>query len=168
MALSYSDLQSIYRLEKGSPSLHKLPEDFYSGLSDLISRLDGEYRDSALGLAEEICALRRGKILRLASRTGESTPPMNMTPIEREMYREILAVLSKYEEKVLNLEGVWEKEEERKELDDGKIRVRIIRPLPAIMGSDMAHYGPFNENDEVRLPKDIARILIEQGVAEEV
>ncbi|RLI92455.1 MAG: hypothetical protein DRO89_02150 [Candidatus Altiarchaeales archaeon] len=167
MALSYSDLQSIYRLEKGSPSLHKLPENFYSELSDLISRLDEEYRDSALGLAEEICALRRGKILRLASRTGESTPPMNMTPIEREMYGEILAVLSKYEEKVLNLEGVGEKEQE-KELDDGKIRVRIIRPLPAIMGSDMTHYGPFKENEEVRLPEDIARILMEQGVAEEI
>ncbi|RLI88316.1 MAG: hypothetical protein DRO62_03835 [Candidatus Altiarchaeales archaeon] len=167
MALSYSDLQSIYRLEKGSSSLHKVPEDFYSELSNLISRLDEEYRDSALGLAEEIYALRRGKILRLASRTGESTPPMNMTPIEREMYGEILDILSKYGNKILNLEGIPEKEEEE-ELDDGKINVRIISPLPAIIGSDMAHYGPFKENEEVRLPKDTAKILIEQGVAEKI
>jgi len=167
MALNYSDLQSIYRSEKRLPSLQKVPEDFYSDLSKLISKLDEEYRDSALKLAGEIYALRRGKILRLASRTGESTPPTNMTSIEEEMYKEILAILSKYGDKILNLEGVPEKGKEE-EPDDGKIRVRIIKPLPAIIGSDMAHYGPFKENEEVRLPKDTARILIEQGMAEEI
>jgi DNA replication initiation complex subunit (GINS family) len=168
MALNYSDLQSIYRFEKKSASLQKVPEDLYSELSSLISKLDDEYRNSALKIADEICSMRRGKILRLASRTGESAPPANMTPVEKGMYREILDILSRYEKRTLNPEKPPEMGDAKKEPDDGKITVRIVKPMPAIVGSDMAHYGPFKENDEVRLPEDIARILIEKGMAEEI
>jgi DNA replication initiation complex subunit (GINS family) len=167
MTLNYSDLQSIYRSEKGTPSLQKLPEDFHLGLSNLILKLDEDYRRSALKLAQELHALRRGKILRLASRTGESALPMNMTSVEKEMYKELLEILSRYEDKILRIEDLPGKEEEKEE-NDGRINVRIINPLPAIIGSDMNHYGPFKENEEVRLPEDTARILIGQGVAEEI
>ncbi len=173
-------------MEKDSPSLQKLPEDFYSGLSDLISKLEGEYRESALKLAGEICASRKSKILRLASRTGESTPPNNMAALERGMYDELLAVLSRYDDKIFRAgkhseggapparedkipeTGKPQKKGGEEKSDDGKINVRIIKPLPAIIGSDMTHYGPFEEGMEIKLPADTAKILIEQGAAEGV
>lgn len=50
-----------------------------------------------------------------------------------------------------------------------KIKVRFLKPLSEpIIASDLATYGPFKEGDEVDLPKDQARVLISQRVAEEI
>lgn len=170
MALNYSELQSIYRSEKTSSSLHKVSKNFYSEVVELVSKLEPEYRDSTLKLAEEIYSLRMGKITRLISRKGEAPPPANMTEVEKEMYEELASTISRYRERIIGREEKEKpkKKEKGKKVEDGKVSVRIIAPIPAIIGSDMTHYGPFKEDEEVRLPEATAKILIEQGVAEEV
>ncbi|MBN2013976.1 MAG: DNA replication complex GINS family protein [Candidatus Altiarchaeota archaeon] len=169
MALNYSELQGIYRSEKTSAALHKVPNNFYSELSELLSKVDPEYRESTSKLAEEIYLMRIGKIMRLVLRRGDATPPMNMTPPEKEVYGEFTSTLSRHRERILGIGGREEKTEEKREVEDyDKVAVRIIASIPAIIGSDMKHYGPFREDEEVKLPKATARILVGQGVAEEV
>jgi DNA replication initiation complex subunit (GINS family) len=58
--------------------------------------------------------------------------------------------------------------EEHKEIEEetNTIKLKILEALPAIVGFDSISYGPFSENQEVNLPKEIAKILIEKGVAE--
>jgi len=46
--------------------------------------------------------------------------------------------------------------------------LRFVKEIPAIVGSDMKTYGPFEPEDIATLPLENARILIKQGVAVEV
>lgn len=59
------------------------------------------------------------------------------------------------------------REEQQKEIPD-TIKLKILETLPAIVGFNSTSYGPFQENQEVTLPEEIAKILIEKGVAERV
>jgi len=52
--------------------------------------------------------------------------------------------------------------------EDGKTRIRILQALPAIIGADSEHYGPFEEGEETEIPRETAEILIGKGMAEEV
>jgi DNA replication initiation complex subunit (GINS family) len=40
--------------------------------------------------------------------------------------------------------------------------------VPAIIGSDMKTYGPFEAEDIASLPAENAKILVKQGLAEKV
>jgi DNA replication initiation complex subunit (GINS family) len=177
MALNYGDLQTIYRAEKGSSSLQEIPKDFYVEMAELLKKLEVGFFEPGKKLAEEIVAIRVGKLMRLASRTGDQEPPKNMVSAEKEVYSKLLCLVADFrlvalgEEKKVGFESpTEEKPEEEPEapVDDGKAAVRVLSPMPAIVGSDMLHYGPFAEGDEVRLPRKTARILIEKGAAEEV
>jgi DNA replication initiation complex subunit (GINS family) len=173
MVLNFGDLQGIYRTEKTSASLQSVPAEFYSEAAALIEKLGGEYREPARKLIEEIYFLRVGKMMRLVSRT-DSVPPKNMVPAEEEIYKKILSLLSDLRTSVVGgkkAEAAEEYVEQIKEeapVDDGRAAVRMLSSMPAIVGSDMSHYGPFTEGDEVRLPRKTARILIEKGAAEEI
>ena len=177
MALNYGDLQTIYRAEKGSSSLQEIPKDFYVEMGQLLKKLEVGFFEPGKKLAEEIVAIRVGKLMRLASRTGDLEPPKNMVSAEKETYSKLLSLVADFrqvtlgEEKKLEFESPTEEEPEKIEpeapVDDGKAAVRMLSPMPAIVGSDMLHYGPFAEGDEVRLPRKTAKILIEKGAAEE-
>jgi DNA replication initiation complex subunit (GINS family) len=139
----------------------------------LIAQLEGGYKEPAKKLLEDIYLLRVGKIMRLASRT-DSEPPKNMIAPEEAMYKEVLALLSEHRRRMVGgrkesevVDEYVQPAEESVPEDDGKAAVRILSAMPAIVGSDMSHYGPFAEGDEVRLPKKTAHILVEKGAAEE-
>lgn len=177
MALNYGDLQSIYRSEKKSPLLQSVSSDFYSEVAEFISKVEDEHREQAKKLVEEIYSLRTSKIIRLASRTGEHEPPKNMVPQEAEMYNKLISLVLDYRRRIFGeedkdyiepteIQTATKTEEE--EAKDGKISVRILSAMPAIIGSDMAHYGPFEGGEEVRLPHKTAKILIDKGFAEEI
>jgi len=55
-----------------------------------------------------------------------------------------------------------------KEKKPKRILLRFVQEIPAIVGSDMKTYGPFEPEDIATLPPENARILIKQGVAMEV
>ena len=182
MALNYGDLQAIYRAEKGASMLQEVPKDFYSEMAELLKKLEVGFFEPGKKLAEEITALRVGKIMRLASRTGDHEPPKNMVSSEAALYSKLLSLTAdfrseafgeeqKKEEKKKEVEdvaacGTKDAEPSSAEADDGKAAVRVLSPMPAIIGSDLVHYGPFAEGDEVRLPKKTAKILVEKGAAE--
>jgi hypothetical protein len=46
--------------------------------------------------------------------------------------------------------------------------LRILQPMPKLVGVDLEEYGPFQQEDLVVLPKENALVLIARGVATEV
>ncbi|MFQ6124172.1 MAG: hypothetical protein ACE5R6_06125 [Candidatus Heimdallarchaeota archaeon] len=46
--------------------------------------------------------------------------------------------------------------------------VRILKNLPAIIGTDLTTYGPFKKEDVVLIPYDNAQILIVKKIANEI
>lgn len=169
--VTYADVQGIYRSEKGSPTLQKIDDGFYSGLSQLLSGIDEEHREYIKKLAEEIFEKRRNKMVVNALRSPDKEP-VNMAPVEKVFYAELTRTLAKYRGKVFS-EKIRDEEEKLREEEDKrikteKIKVRFLHPLPSIIGSDLVHYGPFKEGDTVKLPKGNAVVLIDQEIAEEI
>ncbi len=179
--VTYDEIQGIYRAEKRSPnSLERIDDNFYRDTLKFISGLGELHKSEILNIIKEILQIRMNKILRLATRTGESSPPENMVSAEKEIYDKITGLLTEYRCKVLlNQEATDEAKvkDVNESRDDGlvtgqnpveKVKLQILRQMPSIIGSDMVHYGPFNDNDIVEIPRDTARILIERGIAEVV
>jgi len=50
---------------------------------------------------------------------------------------------------------------------DTRIVVRVLQDIPQFVGHNMKKYG-LKEKDVATLPPDIAKILIERGVAEKI
>lgn len=48
------------------------------------------------------------------------------------------------------------------------LMVRFIHAVPKFIGKELEEYGPFEEEEISNLPRDIARVLIEKGRAEEI
>ncbi|MEM4347838.1 MAG: hypothetical protein QW802_04565 [Candidatus Altiarchaeota archaeon] len=181
MTITYADVQRIYRLEKNSTILEKLPDNFYIEVNFLLSQVDSEHKKYIEKIVSEIYEKRKQKILLQAIRGGDV--PVNATSKEKQLYLEILEKIENYRKAIFSdtpevvLEEKKEepkenenRKEEVKELNEEKknsdlVKVRILAPLPAIAGYNSLSYGPFSENDEVLLPKKIAKILIERGVA---
>ena len=46
--------------------------------------------------------------------------------------------------------------------------LRFIQEIPALVGSDLKTYGPFEPEDIATLPPENARVLIKQKIAVEV
>lgn len=183
MELSYDEIRRIYRLEKTSSKLVEFSEDFYNKLNDFIKQEKQNYikslkefsleeaRDFAnlKKMVEEIFSIREKKILNLAliaSRTGEESSE-HLAQQEQRMFKEILIVLQR-QRKMLNeiFAGNHETKSERKESDLESMQLRILKEVPAFMGTDMKEYGPFSKEQKVELPYKIAKLFLERKLAE--
>jgi len=170
MPFNYNDVQGIYRNEKNAPALQHVGENFYQELHEFLSQLEGEHREYMDKLVDEIIDRRRNKVLMQAMRTADS-PPLNATPGEVKLYGEVVRVLEKYKGDLgqVQVEETPEPEkEEPVEHEGDRVKIRIIRPIPAIMGVDSKQYGPFEEGQEVEIPRETADILLGKEIAEEV
>ncbi len=193
MALNYAELQRIYRAEKKTSSLCNVENDFYLQLNEFVSQVSGEHRDSIEKLAEEIHIRRRNKVLMQVMRSMD-TEPLNSLPSEKKLYWALVDVLKEYtgsgfmegdessairddEEVIVDIEdgdaGVEDAGDsvdvvEKPEFDEGMVRLRMVKAVPSIVGSDSKNYGPFNFGQQVELPKKTADILLEWGVAEAI
>jgi DNA replication initiation complex subunit (GINS family) len=167
--ITYADLQRIYRAEKGNSGLEKVDDGFYADSQELLSKLGDEHIDYVKKLAAEIFERRRNKMVVHALRSPEKEI-VNMTPLEKEFYSEVVFALQRYRDEAFSGSKVptgWGEVRGNKVGAD-KLRIRFLSALPSIIGTDMVHYGPFKEGDVVDIPAANARILIEQDVAEEI
>ena len=188
MALNYAELQRIYRSEKKTSSLCNVENDFYFQLKEFVSQVSGEHRDSIEKLAEEIHLRRRNKVLMQVIRSMD-TEPLNSLPSEKKLYWALVDVLKEYtgsgfigddessvvEDGEVVAEDIEAGDVEDSEdvagksvVDEGMVRLRMVKAVPSIVGSDAINYGPFNFGQEVKLPKKTADILLEWKVAEEI
>jgi len=117
-------------------------------------------------MTEELIRLRYDKALK-KSLARETVAREVLTEEEEKLYGEILPLAEAYQAFLRDiLQGRLshvEKEEKPK-----RILLRFVQEIPAIVGSDMKTYGPFEPEDIATLPSENARILIKQGVAVEV
>ena len=44
--------------------------------------------------------------------------------------------------------------------------LKITHAIPKFVGPDLNEYGPFDEGDEVKLPDEIAEVLVNKGRAD--
>jgi len=169
MALTYADIQRVYRLEKSTPELQKIEDDFYVQARDLLLRVDEEHREYIRKLTCEVFERRRNKIVMHALRSEKASE--NMVPVERVLFSDLVKALARYRGAVFSDQKDEHGEDVPAAGKDAavvKVKVRFLSALPSIIGSDMVHYGPFKEGDVADIPIDNARVLIEQDIVEEV
>ena len=178
----YDELYEAWKKEKENVEIQRLPKNFYAKIAEYVKKIREERRmldkkttkakllnrefKSVKNMAEELFQLRYDKALR-KSLAREIVPREVLTEEEKKLYGEILPLAEAYQAFLKDiLQGRLshiEKEEKPK-----KILLRFVQEIPAIVGSDMKTYGPFEPEDIATLPSENARILIKQGVAVEV
>ncbi len=183
MELSYDEIRRIYRLEKNTSRLVEVGESFYNKLNDFVKQEKENYikslkefsleeaRDFAnlKKMIEEIFSIREKKILTLAlvaSRTNEHNSE-HMAVQEKQMFTEILAVLQRQRRllaEIFAANGNSHTEKKEKELE--WMKIRVLKEVPAFIGTDMKEYGPFSKDQEVELPYKIANLFLERKLGE--
>jgi hypothetical protein len=134
------------------------------------SLLDHEAKNVALML-EELLLARHKKLLETVSQ-NQKLPFESLTVEEAKMCESIAAFTSAYQkftvgllqsqtsqtaaQTVLNAEA---------EVGHKRVTLRFTKNIPAIMGTDMKSYGPFQVEDVASLPVENAKVLVKQGLA---
>jgi len=162
--ITYEIIRKIQREEMLSPSLTKLPENFFEEVKNYLevkkSMKDAksliEVRNVEI-LLKSILKLRERKILKAVVEFFDSgVIPENMEADEREMFDKMVELLKERRDKILKFKPE-------------KQRVLIAKEdIPEFVGTDEKTYGPFKKGDILKLPEDIMEILVEQGLAEEI
>lgn len=180
--LSYDELRRIYRLEKNTSRLVEVDESFFSDLKDFIKEQKAVYLKSLKNLSmskakdfsnlkrmvEEIFLIREKKLLNKAlvsSRTGEIMDE-KISSVEKKAFSEMLNVLQKHKRVLNEVFGIDELDFEKSAIDLNNISVRIIKDIPAFVGTDMKEYGPFSIGQNLSLPPKIANLLVSRKLVE--
>ena len=178
----YDELYEALKTENENVEIQRLPKDFYAKIAVYMKKIREERRmldekttkakllnrefKNVKNMAEKLFRLRYDKVRKKAL-ARETVPREVLTEEEEKLYGEILPLAEAYQTFLKDiLQGRLssvEKEEKPK-----KILLRFVQEIPAIVGSDMKTYGPFEPEDLATLPSENARILIKQGVAVEV
>lgn len=163
--LTFETLSRIAREEKASPSLTRLPEDFFEGVSSYIykkmqvneGKEDAWELENAKMVLSDIMKIRERKIILSAlSFADTGAEPSHITAEEKSLFDQAASMIMQFRtgrKKVL--EPVHEK----------KSMITFIEDVPQFVGSDMGNYGPFTKGDIANLPEDVTMILVEKGAA---
>lgn len=178
----YDELYEAWKTEKESVEIQKLPKDFYAKIAVYVKKIREESRmldekttkakllrhefKNVKDMVKELVRLRYDKAL-TKSLARETVPREVLTEEEEKLYGEILPLAEAYQTFLKDiLQGRLSRVE--KEEKPKKMLLRFVQGIPAIVGSDMKTYGPFEPEDIATLPSENARTLIKQGVAVEV
>jgi DNA replication factor GINS len=131
-------------------------------------------------------------------KSGGEVKVQNLSPEEKELFEQIVQALEGQRKTVLletisetpSHEGLPETQlpEEREDPEEKKTAhlppseereggeekapslatIRILKPLPSIVGVDGRVYGPFKEEDVITLPEENAQAFVNQEVAERI
>jgi DNA replication initiation complex subunit (GINS family) len=182
--LSYDEIRRIYRLEKNTSKLVEVADDFYNVLNEFIKQEKEHYLESLKDfsieeardfanlkkMVEEIFLLRQRKILNMAllSSRGNNDSKLAMAGPELKTFSSVTALLEKQRETVEEMfqaNGTEKTSGEKKKSLD-LVPLKILKEVPAFIGTDMKEYGPFSSNQTVELPFAIAKLFMERKLAE--
>ncbi len=127
--------------------------------------LNCEFRNVKI-MVGELLQRRYEKFLKKVL-ANETVPKENLPKEEKKLYGEVLPLAEAYKtfsEDILRGHLSNIKKGAKKKL----LVLRFVQEIPALIGSDMKTYGPFEPEDIATLPPENARVLIKQGVAVEV
>lgn len=179
--ITYSDLYEAARKERYSEQLQPLSKNFIHEIADYLRekkqlslKEDDIFSDmvvktkkqleNAVTLFRELMIHRRKKILNLvliAAETGISKQDFdNMLPFERSLFEELIKNIEDSDKKI-------------SEILDGKTAGELKNELiifktdvEELLDMEGEKIGPFQKGQVANIPREIAKILIEDGKAE--
>jgi DNA replication factor GINS len=190
----YDEIFEAWKREKSSEDIQPLPPDFLERASkhladlkllvakesgddvfDSFRKREAEYTEF---MVSSLLRMRARKIF-LLSLQGAVEAPANLAENEKSLFDNLRADLARYLHESTQLPrkedatfhdipkampnpATW--------TEDGSttMLLRILQPIPRLVGVDLHEYGPFQQEDLVVLPKENALVLIARGVASEV
>lgn len=182
--ITYNDVYEAARSERYSEQLQKLPKNFIKEVADymrekkeIASKEDDSFSDiiiktkkqleNATTLFKELVTRRRKKILNLvliAAETGISKQDFdNMFSFEKDLFEELMKCID-FANKELDgiVNGGKNQETQKNEL------IVFSEDVKEFVGLEGEKMGGFEKGQIVNIPKEIAKILIEDGKAEKV
>lgn len=178
----YAELHEIWRQELETTELQKLKSDFYGRAANYLKLLREEGRmldkrtikarllrtemHNARCMIHELIQSRYGKLVRRVM-DGEKVPSEFLTAEEEKICGGCLPIVEAFQSFTKNL---LRGQLSPMEATQGRRNAvtRILRDVPEIIGADMRVYGPFKPEDVASLPIENTRILIKQGLAEQI
>jgi DNA replication initiation complex subunit (GINS family) len=189
----YDSIYTAWKREKDSEEIQPLPKDFFQKASEYLSELklslSEQNKESATRSAKEretgyvefmllgLLRMRAKKMLSLPLTDLELSP--NFLENEFALVDDLRKGLKRYLEKPILQTANPEKTEKNhlggealattseKNPSDFML-LRMLQPIPRLVGVDLDEYGPFQPEDLVALPRENALALIARGVALEV
>ncbi len=169
-------------------NLIKVNDNFYDTLADYLQELSGQKeqmtKDSVFSeeaklqidtellnsrkIINDIYDRRERKLVQRAltnARTNSKEELENLLPFEKVLYTELLELLKKYREIVLNNILTTGRNKEKKQKALKTACIKVTEEVPSFVWEDEKAYGPFKKDSETELPKDIAEFLIENNKA---
>jgi DNA replication factor GINS len=184
----YSELYAAWQHEIENTDLQPLPADFYARVAEYLRRIKEEnssadqktVRKNLLEselrnvnrIVKELLRVRRKKLMRTVA-SAQKLPSDMLTTEESEIFAGFLPFTQAYRQLVKSLlqgqtSSKTEKSLEKEEVPHKRVALRFLKPVPAIIGSDMKTYGPFVAEDVASVPVENAKILTKQGFAEPI
>lgn len=178
--ITYNDIYEAARKERYSEQLQPLPKNFVQEVSSYLKdkkeialRESDSFSDviiktkkqleNAITLFKELMIRRRKKILSLvliASETGISKQDFeNMLVFEKELFERLAECVDSSDKE---LDKALNGEEAKKENEF----IMFKENLGEFIGLDSEKIGPFKQGEMANVPKEIAKILIDDGKAE--
>jgi DNA replication initiation complex subunit (GINS family) len=174
--ITYNDIYEAAKKEGYSEQLQVLSKTFVEDVSEYlkdkkeISSRDDDFSDmviktkkqleNAQTLFKELMLKRRKKILNLlliAAETGVSKKDFdNMLDFEKELFEELMVCIDSSNKKVLESFNWSGRKEEN-------LSVLFKEDVDEFIDFDGNKLGPFKKGDNAELPREIVKILIEDG-----
>jgi len=174
----YNELYSAWQYELDHEEIGHLSSDFYSRLSEYIAFLqDKNIQDSkktvtSALLAHELthvnCMIQELMFARynklIENITENKNLPLDiLSAEEKKIYSIFLSFTKEYQLFNKNLfSGAIIKINNKK--PQKRVLLRVLKDIPALIGSDMLSYGPFLVEDIASLPLENAELLEKQGL----
>jgi DNA replication initiation complex subunit (GINS family) len=178
--ITYNDIYEAAIKERNYKPLQALPKNFIEEVSDYLNekkqialKNNEDFSDvidktkkqleSAIVRFKELMRLRREKILNLvqiAAEVGISKQDFdNMLSVEKILFEDIMRCIDSSDKNVLELFNG------RREADLKNDLIFFVECVGEFMGLTGEKMGPFEKGQIVNIPKEIAKILIEDGKA---
>ena len=179
--ITYSDIYEAARKERYSTQLQPIPKNFVKEVAiylrekkEIASKEDDDFSDviiktkkqleNAMTLFKELMLRRRKKILNLvliAAETGISKQDFeNMLAFEKELFEDLMKCIDFSDKKVEEILNGGKQEKTKNEL------VVFIEDVEEFMDLDGGKMGPFEKGQVANIPREIAKILIDDNKAE--
>lgn len=181
--ITYNDLYEAARKERYSDQLQPLPKNFILEVAEylrdkkgLASKEDDVFSDmiaktkkqleNALTLFRELMIRRRKKILNLvliAAETGISKQDFdNMLSFEKSLFEDLMKNIEKSDKQISELLNGKKEKKSKNEL------VVFKTDVEEFLDVEGEKVGPFEKGQMANIPREIAKILIEDDKAEVV
>jgi DNA replication initiation complex subunit (GINS family) len=183
MKIDYDEIRRIHRLERSTTQLADVDTDFLESLRDFFLAEKKRFVQEADSLTEsksrefanlrkmidEIVLAREKKLLNKAlavARTGDALPVRIAAP-EKKILQSLVGVLNEYAQLMdVVSNGARPPPTSAATKDYNSVAVRILKDIPAFVGSDDQSYGPFLRSTVVEVPPSVADTLLRRKLAE--